>query len=138
LISNFCRWISEKYDGVRARWNGKSFFSRSHADLIIPEQLTRDLPKVPLDVEIWFGNDSLTESLKVCLKVKNIDWDRCRFVVFDAPGHKGAFEGKTFLELNNSFRSHKISTGNPSKGPQTHHACFLYEMQITRTLEEVL
>ena len=49
-------WVSEKLDGVRAYWNGESFFSRSGNQYFPPAFFTEGLPKdIHLDGELWLG-----------------------------------------------------------------------------------
>jgi ATP-dependent DNA ligase len=44
-------WISEKYDGVRAYWDGKHLVTRAGNTIHAPEWFTRDWPTEPLDGE---------------------------------------------------------------------------------------
>jgi DNA ligase-1 len=46
-------YLSEKFDGVRLFWDGSAFYSRTGRKLKVPEYITKDLPKVPLDGELW-------------------------------------------------------------------------------------
>jgi hypothetical protein len=88
-----CRWMSEKYDGIRIQWNGKCFYSRNSKPVYVPKHITDTLPNIPLDGEIWFGRNTLAESIKVSQRAKNIKWELFQFMVFDAPAHDGVFEG---------------------------------------------
>jgi DNA ligase-1 len=88
-------WVSEKYDGIRAQWDGTTFYSRNLKQLTIPQHILATFDKLPmaLDGEIWFGRNTLTESIKVSQRAQNINWDAFKFMVFDAPHHGGLFEG---------------------------------------------
>ena len=47
-------WMSEKFDGLRAHWDGKILWSRSGKVINAPESFTKDLPSdMPLDGELW-------------------------------------------------------------------------------------
>ncbi len=48
-------WVSEKLDGVRAIWDGKTLRFRSGNPVPAPEWLTAALPQRPLDGELWLG-----------------------------------------------------------------------------------
>ena len=53
-----CRWMSEKYDGIRAYWDPtlRMFLSRNLIGLSIPEAIIQELKLPPnsLDGEIWY------------------------------------------------------------------------------------
>ena len=47
-------WImTEKYDGMRLYWNGSDFYSRQGNKVKVPEFILSQMPKVPLDGELW-------------------------------------------------------------------------------------
>jgi DNA ligase-1 len=49
------RWVSEKFDGVRAYWNGKGrLFFANGKEIKCPEFFTTGLPYHPLDGELWY------------------------------------------------------------------------------------
>ena len=47
--------VSEKLDGVRARWDGARLVLRSGLPVAAPAWFTRRLPPVALDGELWLG-----------------------------------------------------------------------------------
>lgn len=48
------RWMSEKYDGIRARWDGDKLHSREGTQIKAPKEFIDRLPKnVILDGELW-------------------------------------------------------------------------------------
>lgn len=47
------RWMSEKFDGVRAYWDGQKMYSKQGKILAIPQFFADYLPRVPLDGELW-------------------------------------------------------------------------------------
>ena len=52
--SNPTGWImTEKYDGMRMYWNGSSFYTRQGRKIKVPESITKQMPRVPLDGELW-------------------------------------------------------------------------------------
>jgi DNA ligase-1 len=46
-------WMAEKFDGMRFYWNGSKFFTRSGNVVKVPESITKQLPSVALDGELW-------------------------------------------------------------------------------------
>ncbi len=50
-------WMSEKFDGVRAQWNGRTLRFRGGGSVPAPEWFTAGFPAQPLDGELWIGRD---------------------------------------------------------------------------------
>ncbi len=52
---NSIRWVSEKFDGIRAYWNGKEkMFFANGKQIKVPSFFTKGLPFHPLDGELWY------------------------------------------------------------------------------------
>ncbi|MCH1918867.1 DNA ligase [Shewanella sp. A3A] len=85
--------ISEKLDGVRARWNGEQLFSRSGMRINAPAWFTAGFPHEPLEGELWGGYNSFD---KVSLLARDLgdeaDWRSVQYWLFDAPAAQGHFE----------------------------------------------
>ena len=47
------RWMSEKFDGIRAYWTGRRMYSRSGKEIQIPQFFYNKLPRYALDGELW-------------------------------------------------------------------------------------
>ena len=74
-------WASEKYDGVRAIWNGRKLLSRHGKDLKAPAWFTKDLPKNHrLDGELWLGRGRFDELVSV---IQKGEWLAVKFLIFD-------------------------------------------------------
>ena len=85
-------WISEKLDGVRARWNGTHLVSRGGNIFAAPEWFIQDFPSTPLDGELWTGRGRYAEVSSIVRKQNPHDgWRSVRFMVFDLPHHEGNF-----------------------------------------------
>lgn len=87
-------WVSEKYDGVRAYWNGEQFISRQGHIYPAPHWYIKDLPDYPLDGELWLGRgqfDKLSGIVRTQIPSDD-DWQSVRFMVFDLPQHEGRFD----------------------------------------------
>ena len=46
--------MSEKYDGIRAYWNGYKMFTRQGKEIRIPEFFKMRMPTFALDGELWY------------------------------------------------------------------------------------
>jgi DNA ligase-1 len=94
-------WISEKYDGVRAYWNGRELLTRSGRIINAPAWFTAGWPAEPLDGELWVGRGRF-EAVVATVRDFEPDedaWRRVKFMAFDLPGHPGPFgERKQTLE----------------------------------------
>lgn len=87
-------WVSEKFDGVRAYWNGANFVSRQGNVFHAPEWFTGVLPKMALDGELWLGRGEF-ERLSAVVRRQSPDdssWSGIKFMIFDLPGHTGVFD----------------------------------------------
>ena len=86
-------FVSEKLDGVRARWNGHQLVSRGGNVFAAPMWFTKNFPAVPLDGELWIGRGRYEETSSIVSKKTPHDgWQMIRFMVFDLPQHRGTFE----------------------------------------------
>ncbi len=85
--------VSEKYDGVRALWDGKELMSRSGHVYHAPRWFTEPFPPQPLDGELWMGRQQF-EPLVSAVRSQHPDdaaWRKVKFMVFDLPGSAGVF-----------------------------------------------
>jgi DNA ligase-1 len=81
-------WASEKFNGVRAYWDGAALWTRSGHEIISP--LTADLPRgVHLDGELWAGYGKFSQVSK--LVRHGGDWTGTQYIVFDAPQAEGTW-----------------------------------------------
>ena len=87
-------WVSEKLDGVRARWDGETLVSRGGNRFNAPAWFTEDFPRVPLDGELWMGRGTFERlSGAVRRKIPNdAEWRTIRFMVFDLPASPAPFD----------------------------------------------
>lgn len=89
-------WVSEKLDGVRARWDGKGLYSRGGYRIAAPDWFTRDFPEQPMDGELWMGRGRFAE---VSGAVRRLQpdaqaWRQIRFMVFDLPASPAPFSDR--------------------------------------------
>ncbi len=90
-ISNY--WVSEKLDGVRASWDGKSLQFRSGNPVPAPQWFVDALPKQPLDGELWLGRGSFDQLSAIVRRQAPVDaeWQRVRYMIFELPNAPGSF-----------------------------------------------
>jgi DNA ligase-1 len=86
-------WISEKYDGVRAQWDGKVLRFRSGRTVAAPTWFLTALPPQALDGELWLGRGRFEELAGIVRKAQPVDeeWRQVRYMVFELPGASGSF-----------------------------------------------
>lgn len=88
--------VSEKYDGVRAFWNGKELISRQGNVIHAPIWFTKDLPKIPLDGELWLARgefDALSGAVRKDEPV-SAEWKNIHYQIFELPNASGTFEAR--------------------------------------------
>ncbi|GGC10133.1 ATP-dependent DNA ligase [Marinobacterium zhoushanense] len=85
--------VSEKLDGVRARWNGQQLQTRSGAPISAPDWFIHDLPPIELDGELWLGRSRFAELSALIRRNESTDdqWRQVSFMLFDLPLHPGTF-----------------------------------------------
>jgi DNA ligase-1 len=85
--------VSEKLDGVRARWDGTNLISRGGKVFAAPEWFIKGFPANPLDGELWMGRGRYEEvSSIVRTQQPHEGWRKVRLMVFDLPAHGGTFD----------------------------------------------
>lgn len=95
--------VSEKYDGVRAIWDGKTMLTRQGNTINAPTWFTKDLPKTPLDGELWLARGEFDALSGAVRKDSAIDaeWQKITYHIFELPNGKGTFEmrAKRIVEI---------------------------------------
>ncbi len=86
-------WLSEKYDGLRAFWDGERLRTRGGETIAAPDWFTAQWPAEPMDGELWAGRGRFEEAMSTVRQLTPDDaaWRRIRFMVFDLPAHPGVF-----------------------------------------------
>ncbi len=85
--------ISEKLDGVRALWDGKSLRFRSGQTISAPAWFTAKLSATPLDGELWLARGKFDELSGMVRKLQPVDaeWQQVKYMVFELPAGDGTF-----------------------------------------------
>lgn len=86
-------WVSEKYDGIRAYWNGQQFLSRQGLPIEAPAWFTAGWPAYAMDGELWAGRGQFAKVQSIVAQGRKDEaaWQQLRYMVFDLPGHSGPF-----------------------------------------------
>ncbi len=85
--------VSEKYDGVRAWWDGHTLRFRSGGQIAAPAWFLAALPRQPLDGELWLARgrfEALVGAVRRQLP-QDKEWLALRYMVFELPGAAGSF-----------------------------------------------
>ncbi|MFT3955578.1 MAG: DNA ligase [Piscinibacter sp.] len=85
--------VSEKYDGVRAFWDGQRLRFRSGGAVAAPDWFLARLPRMPLDGELWLGRGRFDALSGLVRRNSPVDegWHELHYMVFELPGAAGSF-----------------------------------------------
>jgi DNA ligase-1 len=86
--------VSEKFDGVRALWDGAALRFRSGRPVHAPAWFVAKLPvSQPLDGELWLGRgrfDSLSGIVRKT-EPQDVEWRQLKYMIFELPDASGTF-----------------------------------------------
>jgi DNA ligase-1 len=85
--------VSEKYDGVRAIWDGKLLRFRSGRVVNAPAWFIAKLPAHALDGELWLARGRFDALSGIVRKTEPQDdeWRRLKYMIFELPDAPGTF-----------------------------------------------
>lgn len=88
--------VSEKYDGARGIWDGRTLRFRSGLPVPAPRWFTDRLPPEPLDGELWLARGRFDALSAVVRRQRPVDaeWAAVRFMVFELPHGDGVFAAR--------------------------------------------
>jgi DNA ligase 1 len=86
--------VSEKYDGVRAIWDGTVLRFRSGREVVAPAWFLSKMSATPLDGELWLARRKFDELSGIVRKIVPVDdeWRRVNYMVFELPDAPESFE----------------------------------------------
>lgn len=88
-------WVSEKLDGVRARWDGHQLISRGGNILKAPKWFVKGFPDIALDGELWTARGGYQETVSIVRKQNpHSGWKKIKIMVFDLPDYPGDFTAR--------------------------------------------
>jgi len=85
--------VSEKFDGVRALWDGTQLCFRSGRVVAAPAWFLAKLPAHALDGELWLGRgrfEALSGTVRKAIPIDD-EWRAVRYMVFELPGAAGTY-----------------------------------------------
>lgn len=90
-------WVSEKFDGVRAYWDGRQLRFRSGRQVPAPDWFIAGLPTEALDGELWLGRQRFDELAAIVRRQPPVDaeWRQVRYLIFELPGAAGDFTARS-------------------------------------------
>jgi DNA ligase-1 len=85
--------VSEKYDGVRAVWDGKTLRFRSGRPVGAPQWFIAKLPRESLDGELWLARGRFESLSGIVRKTEPEDeeWRQIKYMIFELPEAPGTF-----------------------------------------------
>lgn len=85
--------VSEKYDGVRAQWDGATLRFRSGREVHAPAWFIAKLPRDALDGELWLGRGRFEALAAIVRRTEPVDdeWRQVRYMIFELPNAPGTF-----------------------------------------------
>ncbi len=88
--------VSEKFDGVRAVWDGKVLRFRSGNVVNAPKWFLERLPDIALDGELWIARGQFERLSGIVRKSEPVDaeWREVKYLVFELPGAPDTFEAR--------------------------------------------
>ncbi len=101
--------VSEKYDGVRAWWDGRQLITRGGLQVLVPAWFTAGFGDQPLDGELWISRgqfDAISSLVRQKLTEPE-EWRDVKYMVFDLP-----LENLEFLERYKRLRALVSSSGS--------------------------
>lgn len=89
-------WVSEKFDGVRAQWDGRVLRFRGGGVVPAPAWFTAHFPAVPLDGELWIARGQFDALSGTVRRIEPVDaeWRQVSYRVFELPGATGDFSAR--------------------------------------------
>jgi len=98
-------WVSEKLDGIRARWNGHKLVSKNGYTFSTPQWFTQGFTNVVMEGELWIARHRYEDTSSVTSKtIADAGWLDIRLMLFDLPEHKGDFTQR-YLEMQKLVQS---------------------------------
>jgi DNA ligase len=74
-------WVSEKFDGVRAQWDGHTLRFRSGGIVPAPSWFTANSPKLPLDRDLWIARGHFDALSATVRRIEPVDteWQQVHY-----------------------------------------------------------
>ncbi|OEF05637.1 DNA ligase [Vibrio genomosp. F10] len=95
-------WQSEKLDGIRAIWTGKTLLTRKGNPINAPDWFTEALPNFALEGELWAGrgNFHLVQQTVLDKVPSDSAWEKIDYMLFDMPQSAGDYQKRYYNILH--------------------------------------
>ncbi|MBD3587488.1 DNA ligase [Salinimonas sp. HHU 13199] len=85
-------FVSEKLDGIRARWTGEKLVTRNGNKIHTPDWFIAGWPDTVMDGELWIARGQFEETASVVLsETPDNRWREVRLMLFDLPTLRAPF-----------------------------------------------
>lgn len=86
-------WImSEKLDGIRGYWDGKTLYTRKGKKINAPKWFIKDFPPFEMDGELWTKREDFENIQNIVMdKIPSKQWEDITYNIFELPNAKGDF-----------------------------------------------
>lgn len=98
--------MSEKLDGIRAYWDGKTLQTRMGKKIHAPVWFIKNLPPFALDGELWSKRGDFENIQSIVVDDKpSAKWQEINYMIFEVPNAEGNFtarlqKAKEYIALN--------------------------------------
>ncbi|PHS40124.1 MAG: DNA ligase [Sulfurovum sp.] len=88
---NITGWVmSEKFDGIRAYWDGKNLISRGGKIIHAPKWFIKNYPPFEIDGELWTKRGDFENISSVVRdKIPGKEWEEIKHYIFEVPNAQG-------------------------------------------------
>jgi DNA ligase-1 len=117
--------ITEKYDGVRAYWDGSTLWTRGGNAIAVPASWRDELPAMSIDAELFAGYGKQRQAVSAARYGRFTD--DMRLMVFDAPGVRGDYAAR----LSSVITGRAAQAVKVTMGESTAHA-----LQLMRRVQQ--
>jgi DNA ligase-1 len=101
-------FMSEKYDGMKARWINGILYTRSNAILYPPESFVKCLPNFDIEGELYFGKNTFHKIGSLKSKTCSEAWNKVVFKVFDLINYKYTWFKRHIILYNACIENNRV------------------------------
>lgn len=134
--------VSEKFDGIRAYWDGRRLLSRQGYPIRAPLWLTQTLPAYALDLELWMGRGQFEKVSAAVRRYQPIDqeWRTIQLLLLDLPGSSQPFKARTdqLNKLAVQIDNHQIKSLEYHRVASQQELLTLLEQQVSKGAEGLM
>ena len=104
------QWVwSEKFDGVRAFWDGHDLLSRGGKVIHAPAWFLAALPPFAIDGELWSGRGQFAQTVSIVRQQQpDSRWRQIHYQIFEVPNQPGGLKQR-LAKLRTFLQRHPVS-----------------------------